>query len=461
MVSAKTVLLLGSVCLVNLAAGTMYLYGAYSPQVGLHLGYSASDLSKIAICGQSAMMAMGPVVGRVIDTMGNTYMACVSAAFVTLGYLLFYLQFVYEYSNVWLSCVLFLFIGVGSSTVLLVSMKSGLLVLPHHKGIATGLPNTFFGASGLFFSLIASVFTTGDTGKLLLTIFLITSTLFLVTLPVIFIIDRDYNSNGISLPLPSEAAEEGPQLDEDHDIHDLHNVEIEKVVLKHSNFWYLTIVLSILAGVTQMYIYSIGLIVVALHGGSHFIKINPDYNAALQSDQQVQVFLLSLFSCIGRLFNSFLGDIVVHKFDQTRLIILIIPLILTIIGTVVGSMNNTYNYMWIMSSTFGFGYGSLYSAMVQITSDLWGVPNFSFNWGLINLSPVVSNLILSSYMANVYDSHSKLIDIDDGKTVLICDLESKCYGSAFEICFFLSILASILALITYYRVVFKVKHVSK
>lgn len=447
----KTLLVLASVCFMNLAAGTMYLFGAYSPQVAVQLGYTNSEISRVAICGQSAMMIMGPVVGKVIDTVGTSVVAMVAALFVSFGYFLFYLQYSSEYTNVIYSCILFLFIGVGSSSILLVSMKCGLLVLPHHKGIAAGLPNTFFGASGLFFSFMGSMFFTGETGKLLFSIFAVTLAIFVLTLPMIFIVDRDFKS--ISLDqIPTEGV---GCYDDDLDIHDIHNINVEKLVLKHLNFWNLTVTLSILAGITQMYIYSIGIIVIALRGGSQFINNNPGFDADLQHDQQMQVFLLSLTSCLGRLFNSFFGDIVVHKFDQTRLLILGVPLVLTIVGTIMGSLSKSYHLMWIMSTTFGFGYGSLYSAMVQITSDLWGVPNFSFNWGLINLSPIVSNLILSSYMANVYDNHSKLIDIDNGKSIYVCDLKSNCYGSAFDICFILSIIASILALITYFRVIRK------
>lgn len=446
----KTLLVLASVCFMNLAAGTMYLFGAYSPQVAAQLGYTATDISRVAISGQSAMMIMGPLVGIVIDKVGTSVMAAVAALFVSVGYLLFYVQYSTEFSNVAYSCVLYVFIGVGSSAILLVSMKCGLLVLPHHKGIAAGLPNTFFGASGLFFSFVGSVFFTGDTGNLLFAIFGITAVIFVLTLPMIFIVDRDFKSIALS-EIPVEVGCDSSDVD----IHDIHNVDVEKLVLKHLNFWNLTGTLAIMAGITQMYIYSIGLIVIALRGGSKFIGSDPNFDADLQHDQQTQVFLLSLASCMGRLFNSFFGDVVVHRFDQTRLLILGVPLVLTIAGTVLGSINKTYNMMWIMSATFGFGYGSLYSAMVQITSDLWGVPNFSFNWGLINLSPIVSNLILSSYMANVYDNHSKLIDIGNGKSIYVCDLKSKCYGSVFDICFILAIIASVLALVTYLRVIRK------
>ncbi|GMM27896.1 hypothetical protein DAMA08_006120 [Martiniozyma asiatica (nom. inval.)] len=424
----KKWLILTSICVVNLIAGTMYLFGSYSPQMAAQLAYSASDVYNVAICGQSAIVLFGPVVGKIIDRTGCGIVGMFSGLVISLGYFCFYEQYVNEYSNVILTCFLFILIGMGSTSMLSVSMKCGLLTFPGNKGLATGLPNTFFGASGLFFSMIGLLFP-GNTEKLLACLCGISAFISILCYPVMLLVDTEeevkYN------PLRTGDLELELNLGNDNSNFIEPKMEIEEIpVYKRYDFWNLTISLSFLAGITQMYIYSIGMFVVALNGGSSFIMSHSsDYNRYLQKNQQTQVFFLSLASCIGRLFNSFFGDLVV-KWKFQRVTILFLSILLTFIGSIGGYFNNYYQNMKIFSIIFGLGYGMLYSAMVQITGEIWGTKNFSFNWGLLNLSPVFTNFVLSSIIASDLDKNSHIIKVgEDLKEMHVCDMKSACYNN--------------------------------
>ncbi|KAG7813837.1 hypothetical protein KL921_000111 [Ogataea angusta] len=151
----------------SLNCGTLYFFGAYSPQVASQLRYTAAQTSRIAIAGQSATVLAGPPCGHVIDAVGFTVPVVLGTLAIWLGYFLFYKQYSSAASNVPYSCFLFALIGVGSTGLSSACVKSSMLAWPARKGLAVALPLACYGASGIFFSRLGSWFTPGDTAEFL------------------------------------------------------------------------------------------------------------------------------------------------------------------------------------------------------------------------------------------------------------------------------------------------------
>ncbi|KAG7832417.1 hypothetical protein KL943_005075 [Ogataea angusta] len=243
----------------SLNCGTLYFFGAYSPQVASQLRYTAAQTSRIAIAGQSATVLAGPPCGHVIDAVGFTVPVVLGTLAIWLGYFLFYKQYSSAASNVPYSCFLFALIGVGSTGLSSACVKSSMLAWPARKGLAVALPLACYGASGIFFSRLGSWFTPGDTAEFLKMVASVTFGIGLVTAPVLCV----YDWRRPRAPAASVAAAIEMQA-----------LSSPRPVLRHTEkphalytpeFWMVTAALGLLAGIGQMYIYGLGMIVCSLY----------------------------------------------------------------------------------------------------------------------------------------------------------------------------------------------------
>ncbi|GMG41326.1 unnamed protein product [Ambrosiozyma monospora] len=329
-----------------------------------------------------------------------------------------------------------------------------MVAFPNMKGLATALPVTCYGASAMVFSTIAKTYFPGNTTTFLYSLVFIPLAISVVCGPLVCLMDKEthnhaytptaqvskeYEFSKIALPLSQTST---PLSDSFSDSYDPNSS-----VLKTSNFWCLTVVLCICAGLSQMYIYSLGLIVTSLVADSEFIASNfVHYQSMIQHHQQTQVGLLSLASCCGRLLTGLTADTFYH-FHMPTLLLLYIPALLVITSQIFGYLFDTINTIWLLSVFVGFGYGSIYSAGPIIVRELWGIEKFSFHWGLINMSPILCNVLFSSMFAKGYDQHTRVqkFSIDDDKVeVAVCNFKKYCYNGTYKITFFISLIPFVL-----------------
>ncbi|KAG7879637.1 hypothetical protein KL938_003690 [Ogataea parapolymorpha] len=409
----------------SLNCGTLYFFGAFSPQVASQLRYTAAQTSRIAIAGQSATILAGPPCGHVIDAVGFTIPAVLGSLAIWLGYFLFYKQYSSAASNLPYSCFLFALIGVGSTGLSSACVKSSMLAWPARKGLAVALPLACYGASGIFFSSLGSWLTPGDTAALLKMVASVTFGIGLATAPVLCV----YDWRRPRAPAANVAASIEMQV-----------LSSPRPVLRHTEkphalrtpeFWMVTAALGLLAGIGQMYIYGLGMIVCSLYAlPSQTQQALAAYDVAVQEHQHAQVSLLSLCSTGGRLLGGLVADEFHARVRRSRTYLLLVPA--TLIGAVQigGIFSQNLRTLSFLSVGLGLGYGSLYTLTPLVVSDLWGVTSFSTNWGLCNLTPVVTNLVLSTLFARNYDLHTENLEIS-GETRRLCMVGHRCYNGAF------------------------------
>ncbi|EAZ62770.2 predicted protein [Scheffersomyces stipitis CBS 6054] len=420
----RKVFLLLSCTFLGLICGTLYLYSSYSPQFAKQLNYKVSDSSTIALCGTLGVAISGPLAGIVVDKRGYTLSLLIGGVSIGSGYFGLKRQYDLEYSNVPLSAFFILMIGSGSTFINSSCLKCCALSFPSIRGVATSLPLALYGLSALFYSVIASVFFPGDTSRFLGFISYSSIAIFIVCAPSIMSCDYDIPSRRNKSKLEKPDRQKNTNVS---------GVEL----MKSSKFWLLFIITGSLASLGQMYIYSVGYIVKALithklsEGGGVLPQSTDEIEALIQKDQQIQVGLLSVANCIGRILSGILGDVISQSFNKPRSWLLFIPSIGFAITSVMGQKINDFNSLPVASLFTGFFYGFTFCIMPIIVGDTFGMENFSYNWGIVSLAPIFPSFYFTSLFGSTYDSNST----KDENSELICLIGNRCYNSIFSLTF--------------------------
>lgn len=85
------------------------------------------------------------------------------------------------------------------------------------------------------------------------------------------------------------------------------------------------------------------------------------------------------------------------------------------------------NYLWLVSSLSGLGYGFLFGVFPSIVAETFGIHGLSMNWGFMTLSPVISGNIFNMFYGFVFDRHS-IVEPGGGRS---CPDGLECYYSAY------------------------------
>lgn len=407
----------------GLICGTLYLYSSYSPQLATRLHYSATDLSSIALLGTLGVAISGPLAGAVVDRHGYTLALALGGIFIVGGYIGLRHQFDTSYSNLKVLCMLLFSVGCGSTFINLACLKCCAITFPSIRGVATSLPLALYGLLAVFYSVIASVFYPGDTLRFMRFIVVSLIGIFGLCAPHVMLCDRSR---------ARRAKKEPEQMPEKellvHGLH--HNSEVAGLALLClPRFWLLFAVTGALASLGQMYIYSVGYMVKALVISTLEVPdadMAPAVDVIVQQQQQLQVGLLSVTNCVGRLAAGVMGDIICLNFHRPRAWLLFLPSA-GLVGTQMMALQlQHHGELALVSMLTGFFYGFTFCIMPIIVGDVFGMDNFSGNWGLVGLAPIIPSFYFTHLFGSVYDSHS--VQVASGS---VCALGRACYSLVF------------------------------
>ncbi|KAI5957873.1 hypothetical protein CANMA_004384 [Candida margitis] len=267
------------------------------------LQYSASDSSKIALWGTIGTALAGPVSGAVVDRKGYTLSSLIGAFLIMLGYAGMKFQFDRQHNQIQLSCFWLFSIGLGSTFINSACLKCCAVSFPSIRGVATSLPLALYGLSALFYSVIASVFYAGRTSEFLGFVGTSIAVIYAVCFPSVYIADKEHKLRNAST-FRNHSSVEDPEKN--------FNTDSKTGLFKSYKFWILFAILGSLASLGQMYIYSVGYIVKSLVGyvatGQNLENITTidEIDLLIQQQQQLQVGLISIANCIGRILSGIL-----------------------------------------------------------------------------------------------------------------------------------------------------------
>ncbi|KAK6455025.1 monocarboxylate transporter [Scheffersomyces xylosifermentans] len=218
-------------------------------------------------------------------------------------------------------------------------------------------------------------------------------------------------------------------------------------------------IVSIISGMGQTYIYTVGFIVTAQYyynkdqvQENSDLKINLRGIAGVHAKiatsaaalQALQVSIISLASFSGRLFSGFMSDFLHKKFHIQRLWIVVVTVIILSVGQFITITNvNSAHLISVSSAIIGGSYGLVFGTYPAVVADSFGTRTFSTNWGLICTGPLITLFFLNKYFGVIYDSQTD-------PTTGICYRGNECYKGAFEFSFGLCFIVFFTTLVIIY-----------
>ena len=504
---------------VALASGTPYMYGVYSPQLVKHIGLTASDSATISLATNIGSGIGGLPGGLLIDHFGPQFSIFVGSLCIFVGYFIMFKIYFHQYSNLLVICVAMALMGFGSITSYFATLKASQANFPKHKGAAGALPVSCFGFSATVFSIVSATFFKDNTGGLLqfLAFFCGSVTLLGSFFVHVYLADEEDAHEHNLLESSSERQDSQPLFSETEaslvsDIeppqHSLSRAEsfsgsfsfwgvgdrtprssislqdseasqiaqnlieeerlskrlkakaspletikrrlVDKIYLVHY------FIVSIAAGVGQVYIYSVGFIVAAQYYYNKEHSVNSKFDLFTRSVQvalhdpdaasiqALQVSILSISSFLGRLVAGFVSDYIHKRWHIQRLWIVLATLIILSLAQYI-TISNVSSFHWtaIASSLTGACYGLIFGTYPAIIADSFGTKTFSTNWGLICTGPLLTLYALNKYFGWIYDSQT---NTETG----ICYLGNGCYRGAFELSLILCSVAFLVSVVLIY-----------
>ncbi|CEP61517.1 uncharacterized protein LALA0_S03e04632g [Lachancea lanzarotensis] len=193
------------------------------------------------------------------------------------------------------------------------------------------------------------------------------------------------------------------------------------------------IILAILQGIGQTYIYCVGFVVEAL-AHSH-----SDSGINTKATQSLQVSIISILSFTGRICAGPISDLLIKRVKAQRDWCVVVAAGLLIYGSrqiladivsVKGSAGlekaDFIENLSLSSLIFGFAFGITFGTFPAIIADHFGTEGFSTIWGLFTTGGIVSVKYFSAIFANDLSRNTSAGDT-------VCDKGSLCYAHAFRV----------------------------
>lgn len=473
----------------GIGSGTTYLYSAYAPQLAAQLKFSVTQSSTIGLISSLGTALTGPGSGTLVDTQGPSVAIAIGAALVFLGYNVVQQAYSHSYSSFPVIAGAMLCVGAGSTFVLSAVVKCAAVNYPNLQGIATSIPIAAYGLSAFVLSWFSALVVPDNTEGMLWVLCVAPTVLFVFAFFFVRLLPpQEYTSleteitdeiNPTRPHSPGESHElqmvtrsraltlsDHNDLDEDHEDHEnvvvvgLDNAETEnsedlhgQKLLSSALFWIHCLIMGILAGVGQMYIYSCGYVVKALLTHEHpLATMTPNevdqFLALVHQTQSFHVSIISVSSFAGRLVSGTATDFLVHRVHTSRDWILFGIAVLCLLAQFCGLVISRSSLLWITSGSTGFMYGMCFGAYPMIIGDAFGMNHFTQNWGIITTSPIPTAYLFNWIFGKFYDSNS----VEDTSTGnLECTLGIACYSKAYIV----TLAASVLVVGLSVLVVFK------
>lgn len=437
----------------GLVCGTLYLYLLFGPQLAQRLDYLATDSSQLALCGLVGVALAGPGAGKLVDSRGFLLAIGVGAVVIALAYWGLRYQYVVGEAAalVPLLMALMFLIGCGLTFINLATIKCCAVCFPSIRGVATSLPLALYGLLAMVFSQMASVICPGDTAKFLGFLAVLVVAITAVCLPLIWFVDRIGVDAVVGAKVPADASISGDK--EKLATTKAYAAKLESPRLVTSpQFWTFFIVLGLGAALGQMYIYLVGYMVKALLPKGTSEKI-------AAKTQQGQVLIILIANCIGRIVAGLLGDYVVLK-KIPRSVLLLVPTLGLVISQLLGLHLRQASQLFVALWLNGFSYGFLFCAMPAVVADVFGLEKFSYNWGVINLAPIVPLYLFTLWFGKVYDANSEVVvmSLADAATDALvvtkthqCLHGAGCYAQVFRLTLWVAVLLVLVVLFYFSR----------
>lgn len=445
---------------VALSTGTLFVYSVYSTDLADRCQLDASQTGHLNISATIGTAFGGLVGGLITDMYGTQIPMLFSCVSISLGYWWLYVSYnLGKSSSMALLLVSMFMIGVGSVSGYFSAIKAVTLNFPNFKSSAQSVTIASFAISSMLFLFVASKILKGDISKFLYFMHVTCGVLIFVGFLFIrvdgHLDDTEHIYEDVEVPdestglLPLDNAAEDQITNSPGD---LKNKTLTESLL-HPIFWYHYLILSLIQGLGQMYIFSIGFVLKAIHYYYTNELSERSEIPSLSSLQALHVSLIAICSFAGRLSSGPQSDFLVRRLHFQRHWILVPGLSLMFTGHFLNSLDMTalslsigkLNLILLMvSCSIGYAYGFCFTCYPAIISDLFNMRNYSFLWGVMYTSTTFGLALMTTIFGYYFDKNSDKWDSKPEEYV--CNKGSGCYGQTFRITSGLCLLSMIMIL---------------
>ncbi|ODQ62176.1 hypothetical protein WICANDRAFT_76354 [Wickerhamomyces anomalus NRRL Y-366-8] len=195
-------------------------------------------------------------------------------------------------------------------------------------------------------------------------------------------------------------------------------------------------ILASLQGIGQMYIYSVGFIVVAQ------VNSTPNKKLTVGQSQALQVSTIAIASFLGRLTSGPISDVFRRKFHAQRIWCIFFASSLMGLGQHLTSIFDSVEQITLCSFITGFAFGFVFGTFPAVVADRFGTEGFSTIWGLMTTGGIITVSQLTKLFGYYLGKHTD----EDG----VCRAGLECYREAFVFTKWASLFISALLLLTIY-----------
>lgn len=431
---------------VSLSCGTLFVYSVYGTQLANKCGLDSSLAANLNISATVGTSVAGLLGGVITDRYGTQIPVLFSLVSITFGYMwLHSLYLAGTAAYTWELVAAMFFVGLGSTSSYFAAIKAVTVSFPKYKGSAQSVTIASFAILSLIYSYIYSSVFHGSVSKFLF--FLSVSSAAMQFVGVLFI-RVDGHKTDKSAQQELELMELLPLMLSSSSYANLEALNERKTVvsplqtlnirqtLSHPVFWFHFVVMALTQGIGQMYIYSVGFVVKAIHYEYAHDPSQSDI-PSLHSVQALHVSLIAIFSFLGRLASGPMADSIVHRHHGQRQWVTVFGVAIMTIGQFCVSLpidswssnlTSANVLLSVVSSIIGFAYGLTFTTFPGIVADLFSLKNYSVVWGVLYSSTVPGLTLFTKVFGYIYDKNSKVVDDD-----YICAIGSACYTATFDI----------------------------
>lgn len=431
--------------------------------------FTVTQTSTIGLIGSLGNALTGPGSGTLVDSQGPSIAIAIGSALIFLGYNVVREAYSYSVSSFPLIAGALLCVGAGSTFVLSAVVKCAAVNYPNLQGVATSIPMAAYGLSAFVLAWSSAIFFPGDTNGILLILSFFPALLFTFSFFFVKMLPPPQQYTHLHSDAddtPSRTSRRTTSVEMIELTHRQHDPEAEShgdkigidihgmQLVRSSLFWSHVVIMGVLAGIGQMYIYSCGYIVKALLTFEYEISTLPSntqddiekFLSVVHQTQSLHVGIISLSSFAGRIFSGSFSDFLVNHLRAQRDWILLGAGVICTFSQLFGLVISSSSLLWITSVTTGLMYGMCFGSYPMIIGDAFGMDHFSTNWGILTLSPIPTAYLFNWIFGKFYDNNSIVDDTGNRE----CIMGIHCYENAYKITLASSFTVIILALYLLY-----------
>jgi MFS family permease len=490
------VIALVSSVFIAIASGYPYVFSIFAPQLVKHTGLSAQQAARLSTALSLGGSLGGLPAGITIDWLGPQWASAFGGVLCAVAYTILHKAYVDQIADVPLLMLALAIIGFSSVLSFYSTIKCTTANWPHHRGSAGAFPVASYALASMIYSYIAVRFFKDDTGGLLKFFSIFSPLVCLGCAYFLKIIDQKKTKvhrpstsaereSLLRTPLESDASSffnmserrksfqnilslwgtartsSTLSLDQMRPIirppkhlradSDAILVAVEDTpvfVREGSPIWdhHITkaifsrvfvkfyIILGCMMGVGQLYIYSVGYVVVVLK------QYDTGSKLSVTDAQALQVSTIAFASFVGRLTSGPISDVVRRKLKAQRIWCIALAALMMALGQYLLTIVESLDGLTGPSFVIGFAFGFVFGVFPAIIADTFGTDGFTTVWGLVTTSGLLVLMQLSKILARTLKKNSD----EDG----ICILGAACYKDTFVITQYVCLGAAVFTIFT-------------